>query len=368
MRETRDSPVLTCEATQRRASRLSVRLLCVPAKLTRRQRTVAVLIFNLLRLLQEPMKIRKATSQEDTVNLTDAAMVFSEGSVTVSSSKGYRTARSTLLVNEGAWYFEVVVAHLGDSGHVRVGWSTNMCELNAPVGFDEHGYGYCDVFGEKVHHRNREPYGEAYAAGDVLGCYIYIKPAESVTGTTKLELDCRDSVDRIDVEDCNTRTVQDDSLGESAERSHKTGAEANTFLADGADNCHSVEDADLEDEVEGTRQALAPTNPSSSIGNGGCVAFAKNGVFQGVAYHLTRRNGFSPTVSLFTLGKVEPVAKVAFNFGPDFVHALSDFGDLPSPKPLSETVSLGAVSVRKEEKSGTAEEISALKMNDTQES
>lgn len=307
-----------------------------------------------------------ATSREDTVRSTDAAMVFSEGSVSVSSSKGYRTARSTLLVNEGAWYFEVIVAHLGDSGHARVGWSTNMCELNAPVGFDEHGYGYCDVFGEKVHRRNREPFGEAYAAGDVLGCYIYIKPAESDIGMTKSELDGRDGVDRVVVEDRDTRIAQVDSLGESAERSQKTSEEADAFRADGAGNSHSAEDAILEDEVEGARQALAPTTPSSSTGNCGCVAFAKNGVFQGVAYHLTKRDGFSPSVSLFTLGKVEPVAKAVFNFGPDFVHAVSDFGDLPSPKPLSEAASLGAVSVREEEKSGTVEEIPALIDNNTQ--
>ena len=61
----------------------------------------------------------------------------------------------------------------------------------------------------------------------------------------------------------------------------------------------------------------------------GFAAFAKNGCFQGIAYHLRSRGAFSPSVSLFTHGKVEPATTVAFNFGPDFL-AQVQFGDLVS--------------------------------------
>jgi hypothetical protein len=292
-----------------------------------------------------------------------------EDAITIASAKGYRTARSTLFVNEGAWYFEVVVAHLGDSGHARVGWSTSKVELNAPVGFDEHGYGYCDVAGEKVHHRNRQSYGEAYAAGDVVGCYIYIKPVvtEGANGATSMDLDPRKEVDGTSIEDCNTRTIEDDGVGKPADNSNNSEEEeaAAMFRADGTNNYPCVEDANLLGEAAavGTRQADEGAS-APSAGIGGCVAFAKNGVFQGVAYHLPRRDDFSPTVSLFTLGKVEPLARIAFNFGPNFVRALPAFGDLPTPKPLSEASLTPALLIRQEDESGTAEGICTIEGND----
>ena len=322
---------------------------------------------------------------EATKVITTEAPTEVGGSVTVLSSKGYRTARSTLVVNEGAWYFEVVVAHLGDSGHVRVGWSTNKCELNAPVGFDQHGYGYCDVSGDKVHHRNREPYGEAYASGDVVGCYIYVKPAKGATdaGAKEFISNTRDGVDGgAEVEDCITRTCADDSVGNAAEASHDAEEKGEKMSrADRTDDDRSAHDgAHLEEDREavGTRQAEvsdAPGALSSSntaadaaAGDGGCVAFVKNGVFQGVAYHLepSTRSGFSPTVSLFTHGKVEPAARVAFNFGPKFVHALSSDFSLPSPKLLlSGSESSSAAWERKDDKPGSTEEgTCAVRMND----
>jgi hypothetical protein len=33
-------------------------------------------------------------------------------------------------------------------GHVRLGWSTRTGDLQAPVGFDQHSYGYGDLTGE----------------------------------------------------------------------------------------------------------------------------------------------------------------------------------------------------------------------------
>ena len=59
----------------------------------------------------------------------------------------------------------------------RFGWATQVTERDAPIGVDEHGYAYCDVGGEKVHDARREPYGDSYAAGDVIGCYIFLRPS-----------------------------------------------------------------------------------------------------------------------------------------------------------------------------------------------
>ncbi len=113
-------------------------------------------------------------------------------------------ARATHGAWHGTWYFEVRVAHLGATGHCRLGWSTRKGELQGPVGYDMfrraacrmyhcesmHGdshacvlqragssgcrppgmrcalarsYGYRDVDGSKVHCALRESYGAAWA-------------------------------------------------------------------------------------------------------------------------------------------------------------------------------------------------------------
>ena len=71
--------------------------------------------------------------------------------------------RATHGVHTGSNYFEVEIlkpsetgfVNVDDSGeplptpHVRIGWSTRQGELQAPVGFDSHSYGYRDEAGKK---------------------------------------------------------------------------------------------------------------------------------------------------------------------------------------------------------------------------
>lgn len=74
---------------------------------------------------------------------------------------------------EGAWYFEVRILQLGETGHTRLGWATEKGDLQAPVGYDGCSYGYRDVDGSKVHKALRERYGEeGYGEGNVIGFYI----------------------------------------------------------------------------------------------------------------------------------------------------------------------------------------------------
>lgn len=98
---------------------------------------------------------------------------LSEDRLTASSTKGYRMVRATRGVTEGAWYFEIKVVHLGETGHTRLGWSTEKGDLQAPVGYDANSFGYRDIDGSKVHKALREKYGdEGYKEGDVIGFYI----------------------------------------------------------------------------------------------------------------------------------------------------------------------------------------------------
>ncbi|OVA04021.1 B30.2/SPRY domain [Macleaya cordata] len=105
---------------------------------------------------------------------------LSDDRLSAGSSKGYRMVRATRGVVEGAWYFEIRVLKLGETGHTRLGWSTEKGDLQAPVGYDGNSFGYRDVDGSKVHKAVREKYGEeGYVEGDVIGCYINLPEGSS---------------------------------------------------------------------------------------------------------------------------------------------------------------------------------------------
>jgi len=97
--------------------------------------------------------------------------------------KGYRMIRATHGVIGGSWYFEVRVgAPLnGEDAHLRLGWCTEMGELQAPVGYDKNSYSYRDINGSKFHESIGSDYGEAYGPGDVIGCQLQMgEPAAAV--------------------------------------------------------------------------------------------------------------------------------------------------------------------------------------------
>lgn len=107
---------------------------------------------------------------------------LSDDRMSAGSCKGYRMVRATRGVNEGAWYFEIRVLKLGESGHTRLGWSTEKGDLQAPVGYDGNSFGYRDIDGNKVHKALREKYGdEGYVEGDVIGFYINLPEGKSYT-------------------------------------------------------------------------------------------------------------------------------------------------------------------------------------------
>jgi Set1/Ash2 histone methyltransferase complex subunit ASH2 len=98
-----------------------------------------------------------------------AQLVLSEDRLSVTGHKGFRTVRASHGAHEGSWYCEVTMTHLGSTGHARVGWCTRQAELQAPVGFDQHGYRFRDVDGSKVHQGLRQAYGQqGFKEGDVV--------------------------------------------------------------------------------------------------------------------------------------------------------------------------------------------------------
>jgi Set1/Ash2 histone methyltransferase complex subunit ASH2 len=163
--------------------------------------------------------------------------------------------------HEGCFYFEATITNLGPSGGARIGWSTRRAELQAPVGYDAHGFGVRAATGEKVSGAVRRPYGVPFSApGSVLGCFLYLPP-----GGRRLERGRGDVVVW----------------------------KGEPYLVD---------------------RPEAPAKPLL----GSIIAFSVDGAFQGVAWSDVPEGTYYPTVSLFTLPGQAPPAKVRLNFGPNF--------------------------------------------------
>lgn len=109
-------------------------------------------------------------TQEPLVFIDDKApqLQLNKDGVTITGDRGYRMARASVGVSEGSWFFECKIK---GQGHYRVGWATRQAELQAPVGFDKFSFGYGDL-ASKLHESNRQPYGETYSEGDVVGSLL----------------------------------------------------------------------------------------------------------------------------------------------------------------------------------------------------
>ncbi|XP_055833325.1 protein TRAUCO [Solanum dulcamara] len=203
----------------------------------------------------------------------------SEDRLTAGSTKGYRMVRATRGVLEGAWYFEIKVVKLGDTGHTRLGWSTDKGDLQAPVGYDGNSFGYRDIDGSKIHKALREKYGEeGYGEGDVIGFYI--------------------------------------NLPEGARYAPKPPRLV---------------------WYKGQRYMCAadPKEDPPKIIPGSEISFFKNGVCQGVAFKDLYGGRYYPAASMYTLPD-QPNCIVKFNFGPNFECFPEDFAGRSVPRPMVE--------------------------------
>ncbi|KAG0481534.1 hypothetical protein HPP92_012392 [Vanilla planifolia] len=195
------------------------------------------------------------------------------------STKGYRMVRATRGVVEGSWYFEIRVVRLGDSGHTRLGWTTENGDLQAPVGYDGNSYGYRDIDGSKIHKALREKYGDrGYAEGDVIGFYISLPEGELYA------------------------TKPPNFVWYKGQRY--------MYSATGKDDPPKV--------VPGSE-----------------ISFFRNGICQGVAFKDLFGGRYYPAASMYTLPN-QPSCEVKFNFGPEFEFFPQEFGIRPIPRPMSE--------------------------------
>ncbi|XP_020100253.1 protein TRAUCO [Ananas comosus] len=204
---------------------------------------------------------------------------LSDDRLAAGSTKGYRMVRATRGVMDGAWFFEIRIVRLGETGHTRLGWTTDKGDLQAPVGYDGHSYGYRDIDGTKIHKALRDKYGEeAYTEGDVIGCYISLPDGEAYAPKPPHLIWYK--------------------------------GQRYVYSADGKDEPPKV--------VPGSE-----------------ISFFKNGICQGVAFTDLFGGRYYPAASMYTLPN-QPNCEVRFNFGPDFEFFPQDFGGRPTPRPMIE--------------------------------
>ena len=270
--------------------------------------------------------------------------LMDDGRMMASSQNGYRCVQGTRgvepavvceeeLKEDGktqttatARYFEVKIEHLGENGCVRVGWMTKRGEMNAPVGFDNKGYGYHAETGLKYHEARLKKYGEPYGEGDVIGCYMYldekiVKKKEDSTAELK---------ENGDGGDIDSNAVADDEAKKKPPSTPERGASAN--------NKKNRKEERL--KAKALEEKEIPPNE-------GKIVFYKNGQCQGIAFESLRScvhpkkpelSGYFPTAALYTTPLQDQAqrARVSFNFGPDFAFPIDPEKDgLPKCRGLS---------------------------------
>ncbi|XP_050052258.1 set1/Ash2 histone methyltransferase complex subunit ASH2 [Dermacentor andersoni] len=198
---------------------------------------------------------------------------LSDDRLSVTGEKGYCMVRATHGVEEGAWYFEATIEDMPENCATRIGWSQELGNLQAPLGYDRFGYAWRSRKGTKFHESRGYHYHDGgYGTGDTLGFLIELPRRKEKEGQLSLPDAFKDR-----------RLVKVKSYLYFEEK----------------------------DEVQQAIKALRSL-PGSRIvfyKNGECIGTAWKDIYEGMYY---------PAVSLYK------GCTVRLNFGPNFKHKPKD--------------------------------------------
>ncbi|MCP8716104.1 MAG: SPRY domain-containing protein [Asgard group archaeon] len=109
-----------------------------------------------------------------------AGILLSEDLSTITTSQGWRSARTNVCIREGSYYFEFRILKADEKSHVRIGISRKEASLEAPVGFDGYSYGLRDVDGQfmTISRRQKLCVEGGFRTGDVIGFLVELPPLE----------------------------------------------------------------------------------------------------------------------------------------------------------------------------------------------
>jgi len=85
----------------------------------------------------------------------------------------WSTARASVKVRRGTWYFEVIIK---SKGSCRIGWCTDKYTSTEGLGCDEHSWAF-DGYSQKKYHNSSDgvKFGEGWSRGDIIGCRLDIE-------------------------------------------------------------------------------------------------------------------------------------------------------------------------------------------------
>ncbi|KAH8032680.1 hypothetical protein HPB51_000456 [Rhipicephalus microplus] len=90
-------------------------------------------------------------------------------------------------VEEGAWYYEATIEDMPENSAARIGWSQELGNLQAPLGYDRFGYSWRSRKGTKFHESRGYHYHDGgYGAGDTLGFLIELPRRKEKEGQLSL--------------------------------------------------------------------------------------------------------------------------------------------------------------------------------------
>lgn len=112
---------------------------------------------------------------------------LTEDRLNVTGEKGYCMVRATHGVEEGKWYFEATIEEMPESSATRIGWSQELANLQAPLGYDRFGYSWRSRKGTRFHESRGYHYHDGgYGAGDTIGCLIELPKSKEKEGKLSL--------------------------------------------------------------------------------------------------------------------------------------------------------------------------------------
>ncbi|XP_077520810.1 set1/Ash2 histone methyltransferase complex subunit ASH2-like isoform X1 [Amblyomma americanum] len=198
---------------------------------------------------------------------------LSDDRLSVTGEKGYCMVRATHGVEEGSWYYEATIEDMPENSATRIGWSQELANLQAPLGYDRFGYSWRSRKGTRFHEsRGRHYHDGGYGKGDTLGFLIELPKCKEKEGQLSLPDAFKDR-----------RLVKVKSYLYFEEK----------------------------DEVQQAIKALKPL-PGSRI------VFYKNGECVGTAWRDINEGMYFPAISLYK------GCTVRLNFGPNFKHKPKD--------------------------------------------
>jgi hypothetical protein len=187
------------------------------------------------------------------------------------------------------------------NGHLRIGWSTRLADLQAPVGYNTHSYAIRDIMGSRIHNSHRQDKwgGIGFGPGDVLGVALYL--VDGKTPPTKSTVS-------------NAATISSNS---------------STFNpTDGIDSEKQIgsSSSDNSESIHERQLSTAPLNNHIRFFLNGKPMGNENGI----AFDNIQSGTYHPAVSCYDEGSAW------LNFGPNFVYPPMHLPPEMNPRPISD--------------------------------